>query len=178
MGEKKKGDKVTMVQIFLRKVDGQLACLQLDESATVSDLREMACAEGVDSESLRLVAGGADLEDELVLSECLEQDATVEALVRLPGGGGKKRKKKNYTKLKRMPHKHKKVPLATLKFYKVDGQGKIVRLRRECTRPICGPGVFMANHFDRHYCGKCQRTYKFVKGEKDEKRANSKMQRF
>ena len=23
----------------------------------------------------------------------------------------------------------------------------------------CGAGVFMANHFDRHYCGKCGLTY-------------------
>ena len=25
--------------------------------------------------------------------------------------------------------------------------------------PECGAGVFMANHFDRHYCGKCGLTY-------------------
>ena len=68
-------------------------------------------------------------------------------------GGGKKRKKKVYTKPKKIKGKHKKVKLATLKYYKVDGNGKVTRLRRVC--PSCGPGVFMASHFDRQYCGKC-----------------------
>merc|ERR1711924_412604 len=46
-------------------------------------------------------------------------------------GGAKKRKKKVYTKPKKVPHKHKKVKLAVLKFYKVDGNNKVVRLRKE-----------------------------------------------
>jgi small subunit ribosomal protein S27Ae len=75
----------------------------------------------------------------------------------------KKRKKKNYTKPKKAHHKHKKVKLSALKFYRVDDAGKITRLRKEC--PQCGAGVFMANHFDRHYCGKCHLTYVFPKKE-------------
>ena len=122
-------------------------------------------------------------------------------------GGGKKRKKKQYTKPKKIKHKHKKVKLAVLKYYKVDGNGKITRLRcasrpvapsvcsllpltlapdnpppllprthptpiaararRVCPNPECGPGVFMASHFDRQYCGKCGLTYMF--DEKDKK---------
>ena len=68
-----------------------------------------------------------------------------------------------YTKPKKIKHKHKKVKLAVLKYYKVDGNGKITRLRRVC--PSCGPGVFMASHFDRQYCGKCGLTYMFNKEE-------------
>ena len=79
-------------------------------------------------------------------------------------GGGKKRKKKTYTKPKKIKHKHKKVKLAVLKYYKVDGNGKITRLRRLC--PQCN-GVFMASHFDRQYCGKCGLTYMFAAGEGD-----------
>jgi small subunit ribosomal protein S27Ae len=77
----------------------------------------------------------------------------------------KKRKKKNYTTPKKIKHKHKKVKLAVLKYYKVDGNGKISRLRRECTNETCGAGVFMANHFNRQYCGKCGLTYAFQKTE-------------
>jgi small subunit ribosomal protein S27Ae len=47
-------------------------------------------------------------------------------------GGAKKRKKKVYSTPKKIKHKRKKVKLAVLKFYKVDGEGKIERLRREC----------------------------------------------
>jgi len=84
-------------------------------------------------------------------------------------GGGKKRKKKVYTKPKKIKHKKKKVKLAVLKYYKVDENGKITRLRRECPAPDCGAGTFMASHFDRQYCGKCGLTYVFKpKGEKEE----------
>jgi len=62
-------------------------------------------------------------------------------------------------------HTHTQVKLATLKFYEVDGTGKIKRTRRECPAEMCGAGVFMASHPDRHYCGKCGLTYVFNKPE-------------
>ena len=34
--------------------------------------------------------------------------------------------------------------------------GKIERIRRSC--PRCGDDVFMAEHKDRYYCGRCQYT--------------------
>merc|ERR1712002_944084 len=40
---------------------------------------------------------------------------------------------------------------------------QITRLRRECPSESCGAGVFMAQHFDRQYCGKCCLTYVFAK---------------
>ncbi|VDP16156.1 unnamed protein product [Soboliphyme baturini] len=73
-------------------------------------------------------------------------------------GGAKKRKKKTYTTPKKNKHKKKKVRLAVLKYYKIDENGKIIRLRKECTAESCGAGVFMANHFNRQYCGKCYLT--------------------
>merc|ERR1711915_42831 len=66
---------------------------------------------------------------------------------------------------KKNKHKRKKVKLAVLKYYKVDENGKVHRLRRECPADECGAGVFMASHFDRHYCGKCCLTYCFNKPE-------------
>lgn len=85
-------------------------------------------------------------------------------------GGAKKRKKKTYTTPKKIKHKHKKYcvlvkgsvngreKLATLKYYSVDSDGKIQRLRRECPSETCGAGIFMAFHKDRQYCGKCHTT--------------------
>ncbi|KAG2017016.1 hypothetical protein GB937_005920 [Aspergillus fischeri] len=46
-------------------------------------------------------------------------------------------------------------------YYKVDGDGKIERLRRECPSPECGAGIFMAAMHNRQYCGKCHLTYVF-----------------
>lgn len=119
------------------------------------------------------------------------QESTLHLVLRLRGGA-KKRKKKSYTTPKKNKHKRKKVKLAVLKYYKVknatrdalefefcaflvslktlfllqvDENGKIHRLRRECPADECGAGVFMASHFDRHYCGKCCLTYCFNKPE-------------
>jgi len=50
-----------------------------------------------------------------------------------------------------------------LAYCQVDENGKITRLRRECPNEDCGAGVFMASHFDRQYCGKCNLTYVFSK---------------
>ncbi|TEA31457.1 hypothetical protein DBR06_SOUSAS22310011, partial [Sousa chinensis] len=92
------------------------------------------------------------------------EESTLHLVLRLRGGA-KKRKKKSYTTPKKNKHKRKKVKLAVLKYYKVDENGKISRLRRECPSDECGAGVFMASHFDRHYCGKCCLTYCFNKPE-------------
>ncbi len=51
--------------------------------------------------------------------------------------------------------KPKKAPGAArsrIALYKVEG-GKLKRESRFC--PKCGPGIFMANHKNRHTCGKC-----------------------
>ena len=74
--------------------------------------------------------------------------------------------------------------MSILKYYKVDSDGKIKRLRRECPAPTCGAGIFvspvlfsqseprvntalqMAFHKDRQYCGKCGLTYTFTPGSK------------
>jgi small subunit ribosomal protein S27Ae len=73
-------------------------------------------------------------------------------------GGAKKKKKKAYTTPKKIKHKHAKVELSILKYYQVDGSGKVTRLRKECSQ--CGPSMFMAKHADRQYCGKCHLTLK------------------
>merc|ERR1712039_687790 len=108
---------------------------------------------------------GKSLSAETLVSEAVSAEATLDVNPDLLGAG-KKRKKKQYTKPKKIKHKHKKVKLAVLKFYKVDGSDKVQRLRKEC--PACGPGVFMAMHFNRYYCGRCSLTYVFKQDNEDE----------
>lgn len=40
-------------------------------------------------------------------------------------------------------------------FYQLKNE-KIERTKKTC--PKCGPGIFMAEHNDRYYCGKCSYT--------------------
>ncbi|XP_053211879.1 ubiquitin-40S ribosomal protein S27a-like [Panonychus citri] len=154
------------MQIFVKNVEGETLTLTVEPTDRIEDLLDQLTQ--IDSsfeEDGHLVFGGLILDEEQLISELtLEEGSTVNFVVGL-AGGAKKRKKKNYTTPKKNKHKKKKVKLAVLRYYKVDENGKINRLRRECTNDKCGAGVFMASHFDRQYCGKCGLTFVFDKPE-------------
>ncbi|CAE7628432.1 ubl-1 [Symbiodinium sp. CCMP2456] len=148
------------MRIFVRSVEGQTSALEVDGQAEVQAVKAtIASLSGVPAEEQVLSYGGTILDSAARLADCgVEDEATLFVSLELQGGG-KKRKKKTYTKPKKIKHKRKKVKLAVLKFYKVDSNDKVTRLRRECPHETCGPGVFMAMHFNRYYCGKCHLTY-------------------
>merc|ERR1719163_1967195 len=150
------------MHIYVRDLEGvthSVSCDEYGEPWTVSELKDQIWnITGVPEEDQRLVYGGVSLDDDSLVEDVLCEEATVFLTCGLDGGA-KKRKKKVYTKPKKIPHKHKKVKLAVLKFYKVDGKDKVQRLRKECPQPSCGPGCFMATHFNRYHCGKCSLTY-------------------
>lgn len=70
------------------------------------------------------------------------------------GSGGDKKGKK--------PHKNKPT---SKKYLKYDG---VTRKAKYC--PRCGPGVFLADHKTRLYCGKCHYTEFASKTEKVEEK--------
>eukprot|EP00928_Gymnodinium_smaydae_P004481 TRINITY_DN1151_c0_g1_i5.p1 TRINITY_DN1151_c0_g1~~TRINITY_DN1151_c0_g1_i5.p1 ORF type:complete len:179 (+),score=57.29 TRINITY_DN1151_c0_g1_i5:71-538(+) len=155
------------MQLFVRDVGGRTHSVSVDANASVGALQnEIAKLDGVSVTEQRVIFGGRSLLASDLLSACGVADESTLFLSGELEGGAKKRKKKTYTKPKKIKHKRKKVKLAVLKFYKVDSNDKVTRLRRECPHEMCGPGVFMAMHFNRYYCGKCHLTYLIKKDEK------------
>ncbi|CAK0908498.1 unnamed protein product [Prorocentrum cordatum] len=156
------------MRLFVRDLAGRSAPVEASPDDDVASLQgRLALLSGVPVGEQRVLFGGRSLCGSATLRACgLEDDSTVFLGLDL-SGGGKKRKKKTYTKPKKIKHKRKKVKLAVLKFYKVDSSDKVSRLRRECPHELCGPGVFMAMHFNRYYCGKCHLTYLIKKGDGD-----------
>jgi len=159
-------NNIVGMQIFVK--GSRTLVLEVQPNDSVSQVKALVAQNGLAIDDQRLVYAGQQLDDDLaVLSAFNVTDhATLHLVPTLPGGA-KKRKKKNYTTPKKNKHKKKKVKLSVLKYYKVDENGKITRLRRECPNKDCGAGVFMASHFDRQYCGKCCLTFVFNKPEEE-----------
>lgn len=141
------------MQIFLHRLDGTQQVLQINEQSSLEGL--LAQCSGS-----RFVYQGAILRN----LETLSENANVYVTGDLDGGK-KKKKKKAFTTKKKNKHIHKKVKLLPLSLYAVDGKyapivgkGNVTQQRKTC--PSCGPGTFMAQHWDRYYCGLCHTTIK------------------
>merc|ERR1719473_2354538 len=135
-------------QLFVTGAAGEKFTLTVEGSDKVVDVLERV-EELAGYEVDRLIAGTAQLDEEMTIFECeVADEAHIEAACDLDAGK-RKRKKKVYTKPKKRPK-------AILEYFQVDESGKIKRLKMES--PYCKVGTYMADHQDRYVCGKTGHT--------------------
>merc|ERR1719160_1715467 len=104
-----------------------------------------------------MFAQGAELNDEETFAHLEVAEVNVESEVVGEGKGGK-RKKKVYKTAKRTPHKHINIKMRALKYYSFEKNGDVKKTLKLCPEEICKGGVFMSDHWNRCYCGKCGLT--------------------
>ena len=162
-----------MVCIFIQTITGEkIEC----NAKTVEEIKQnIEFKMGIPQEEQTLLYNRKKLTSgELTL---IEENSNINLIISLEGGAKGKKKKKEVKKTKKK-HVHKKVNLAILKYYKVEGE-KVIRLKQMCK--VCPPGTFLAEHSDRLYCGRCRTAYTKVvdnkakgKGEKGGKKEKGK----
>lgn len=137
-------------------LQGNSLVYDVQADQTIEDLKfEISQKYGLDEESMMLIGEGVELDDEMLVAQSGLAELNIETEIKGEGKGGK-RKKKVFKTAKRIPHKHVNVKMRALKHYAFQSNGEVKNALKQC--PNCKSGVFMSDHYNRCYCGRCHLT--------------------
>ena len=99
----------------------------------------------------------------------ISESSTIFASIPMVGGGKKRggKKRKAYATPKKNKHKHQNVKLHALSYYALN-KDTVEKVKKLCTQESCkDKGIFMANHWNRFYCGNCHITFEKINAPKE-----------
>jgi len=127
------------MHIFVKTLTGQACKLSVTQDNSIEDVQnQIFNTMGIPSDEQKLIYNGKVLTNGILGENGLVDNSNIYLLVELDGGAKGKKKKKQVKKGKKS-HKKRKVKLAILKYFKVEGD-KVVRLRQPCK--LCPAGMF------------------------------------
>ncbi len=153
------------MQIFVTCL-GETKCVDFSAEENFNTVVERVQAEFDTDCSLNLYSASSKLE---TVSELLNS-TNIFACVDLIGGGKKKggKKRKAYATPKKNKHKHRNVKLQALSYYAFN-KDQVEKVKKLCTQDTCkDKGIFMANHWNRYYCGRCHLALEKLNAPKEE----------
>ena len=128
---------------------------EVSQNLTVEQfLNELKTEENLPFNSY-LVSEGTALPNEEMISDLLNDNSNVNVAIELRGGGKKGgKKRKAYTTPKKNKHKRVNVKKAALSYFAIENDGTVKRVKKRSMQVGCKHrGIFMANHWNRYYCG-------------------------
>merc|ERR1712054_433417 len=134
------------MQVIIDKFGQEQVALDVSSLATVEELKSsLSLEKGLNENQIIILSEGIEIDNESLLCEF----STIRAEVSVDGEG---------KGAKRIPHKKTKVKMRALKYYSVQGNGEVKTTLKLCPEEMCKGGIFMSDHWNRCYCGRCHLT--------------------
>lgn len=143
------------MNILVRGLENQISNKQVAIEAKTEELfAQIAEENGLEIGSFKVVCDGAELFSELTLAENGLVNGSIVDLALEVDGGKKKKKKKVYKTEKKKKHKHVNTKLRILSYYNIDKTGTAEPVKLKSPYSPENQILYMANHWNRHYCGR------------------------
>ena len=134
---------------------GKTEMREINETMLIGDLLKDMQIQNQLPESSYLVNNGATLPLSEEIGQILSNNSVLDVAIEIRGGGKKGgKKRKAYTTPKKNKHKRVNVKKAALSYFAIENDGTVKRVKKRSMQVGCKHrGIFMANHWNRYYCG-------------------------